>query len=66
MLEKRRPLPAMPQCHEPVRCERRCTAMRSCGRHQCKRRCCNGDCPPCEEASWGAPSFGAVAVLCGP
>jgi len=30
------------------RCERRCMATRSCGRHQCKRRCCNGDCPPCD------------------
>ncbi|GAB4819935.1 hypothetical protein N2152v2_006981 [Parachlorella kessleri] len=37
------------QCREPVKCERRCTAMRSCGRHQCKKRCCSGDCPPCEE-----------------
>ncbi|KAK9827063.1 hypothetical protein WJX74_005265 [Apatococcus lobatus] len=36
-------------CHEPLRCERRCTNWKECGRHQCKRRCCDGDCPPCEE-----------------
>ena len=30
------------------RCERRCTATRSCGRHQCKRKCCDGNCPPCD------------------
>lgn len=23
--------------------------MRDCGRHACKRRCCDGDCPPCGE-----------------
>ena len=22
--------------------------MKSCGRHQCRRRCCDGDCPPCD------------------
>ncbi|KAH9702512.1 NF-X1-type zinc finger protein NFXL2 [Citrus sinensis] len=26
-----------------------CQRMRDCGRHACKRRCCNGDCPPCSE-----------------
>lgn len=31
------------------RCERRCKIARSCGRHACKRRCCNGDCPPCDQ-----------------
>ena len=31
------------------RCERRCTATRSCGRHLCKRRCCDGNCPPCDQ-----------------
>jgi NF-X1-type zinc finger protein NFXL1 len=36
-------------CHEPVRCERRCGEMRGCGRHPCRRRCCDGRCPPCPE-----------------
>ncbi len=31
------------------RCEKRCTAIRNCGRHPCKRRCCNGNCPPCDQ-----------------
>lgn len=34
---------------ERLRCDRRCSSMRACGRHQCRRRCCDGDCPPCEE-----------------
>ena len=33
----------------PCRCDRRCTAIRSCGRHPCKRRCCDGSCPPCDQ-----------------
>ena len=37
------------QCQERVRCERRCGEMRACERHPCKRRCCDGDCPPCPE-----------------
>ena len=37
------------QCQEEFRCDRRCTQMRACGRHACKRRCCDGHCPPCEE-----------------
>lgn len=37
------------QCSEELRCERRCTRMRSCDRHPCKRRCCDGTCPPCTE-----------------
>lgn len=38
------------QCQETFRCERRCTNMRGCGRHPCRRRCCDGvACPPCEE-----------------
>ncbi|BDA41625.1 NF-X1-type zinc finger protein NFXL1 [Coccomyxa sp. Obi] len=31
------------------RCERRCTAMRACGRHACKKRCCDGNHPPCDQ-----------------
>lgn len=30
------------------RCELRCSNTKSCGRHQCRRRCCEGDCPPCD------------------
>ena len=37
-------------CQEIFKCDRRCTEMKSCGRHPCKRRCCDGvNCPPCEE-----------------
>lgn len=31
------------------RCDRRCTGMRACGRHQCKKRCCDGNHPPCDQ-----------------
>eukprot|EP00899_Mesostigma_viride_P018045 jgi/Mesvir1/26241/Mv05719-RA.2 len=36
-------------CHETVKCQSKCTRPRNCERHQCKRRCCDGDCPPCPE-----------------
>lgn len=36
-------------CDTPLVCERRCNGMRACQRHACKRRCCDGCCPPCEE-----------------
>ncbi|KAJ9527059.1 hypothetical protein QJQ45_025235 [Haematococcus lacustris] len=38
-------------CGSALQCDRRCTNMRACGRHPCKRRCCDGrSCPPCEES----------------
>jgi len=36
-------------CSSEVLCELRCTSMRACGRHACRRRCCDSHCPPCEE-----------------
>ena len=36
-------------CCEPLRCEFRCRRTRNCGRHVCRARCCDGDCPPCSE-----------------
>ncbi|XP_004308935.1 PREDICTED: NF-X1-type zinc finger protein NFXL2 isoform X2 [Fragaria vesca subsp. vesca] len=36
-------------CHQDLTCERKCQRLRDCGRHPCKRRCCDGDCPPCSE-----------------
>ncbi|KAJ0046280.1 hypothetical protein Pint_06519 [Pistacia integerrima] len=36
-------------CYQDLACERKCQRMRDCGRHACKRRCCDGDCPPCSE-----------------
>ncbi|TYI78267.1 hypothetical protein E1A91_D06G199200v1 [Gossypium mustelinum] len=36
-------------CYQDLSCERKCLRMRDCGRHACKRRCCDGDCPPCSE-----------------
>lgn len=37
------------QCHEMLRCEKKCSNMKGCGRHQCRRRCCDGECPPCDQ-----------------
>lgn len=37
------------QCHQEVLCERRCNATKACGRHPCKRRCCDGNHAACEE-----------------
>ncbi|CAK9171785.1 unnamed protein product, partial [Ilex paraguariensis] len=36
-------------CYQDLACERKCQRQRDCGRHACKRRCCDGDCPPCSE-----------------
>ncbi|KAF5752574.1 putative nuclear transcription factor X-box binding [Tripterygium wilfordii] len=36
-------------CHQDLACERKCQRVRDCGRHACKRKCCDGDCPPCSE-----------------
>lgn len=36
-------------CYQDLTCERKCQTLRDCGKHPCKRRCCDGDCPPCSE-----------------
>ncbi|KAG9453430.1 hypothetical protein H6P81_006334 [Aristolochia fimbriata] len=36
-------------CYQDLVCERKCQRVRDCGRHACRRRCCDGDCPPCSE-----------------
>ncbi|XP_051138149.1 NF-X1-type zinc finger protein NFXL2 [Andrographis paniculata] len=36
-------------CYQELACDRKCQKVRDCGRHACKRRCCDGDCPPCSE-----------------
>ncbi|XP_062513703.1 NF-X1-type zinc finger protein NFXL1-like [Corticium candelabrum] len=37
------------QCHQEYTCEIKCDRKRDCQRHQCKRKCCDGSCPPCEQ-----------------
>ena len=37
-------------CTKEFACETKCKRMRDCGRHACNRKCCIGDCPPCEQA----------------
>ena len=36
-------------CGSTFVCDKRCNNTRNCERHQCRRRCCRGDCPPCTE-----------------
>ncbi|XP_057312601.1 NF-X1-type zinc finger protein NFXL1-like [Hydractinia symbiolongicarpus] len=36
-------------CSQPFICDFKCTNTKTCGRHQCKRKCCDGTCPPCEQ-----------------
>ncbi|WCJ19874.1 NF-X1-type zinc finger protein NFXL2 [Euphorbia peplus] len=36
-------------CYQDLACERKCQRMRDCGRHACRRRCCDGECLPCGE-----------------
>lgn len=37
------------QCWQDYVCDRKCTRKRNCLRHQCKKKCCTGNCPPCPE-----------------
>jgi len=36
-------------CSQIFTCDFKCNNMRNCGRHQCKKKCCDGNCPPCEQ-----------------
>ncbi|RLW09358.1 hypothetical protein DV515_00002822, partial [Chloebia gouldiae] len=36
-------------CHKPYLCETKCTKIRDCQKHQCRRKCCSGNCPPCDQ-----------------
>ncbi|KAI0215478.1 NF-X1-type zinc finger protein NFXL1 [Lamellibrachia satsuma] len=36
-------------CFKEFLCETRCTRMKNCGKHVCKRKCCDGHCPSCEQ-----------------
>jgi len=36
-------------CKQQYTCDIKCTKTRACGRHPCKRKCCDGNCPPCEQ-----------------
>ncbi|XP_066286715.1 NF-X1-type zinc finger protein NFXL1-like [Branchiostoma lanceolatum] len=36
-------------CNKEYLCETRCTNMRTCQRHQCRRKCCDGQCPACDQ-----------------
>lgn len=36
-------------CTKEYLCDTKCNKTRPCTRHQCKRRCCDGNCPPCEQ-----------------
>ncbi|XP_028041296.1 NF-X1-type zinc finger protein NFXL1 [Bombyx mandarina] len=36
-------------CSKEFRCETKCRGTRPCRKHSCGRKCCNGNCPPCEK-----------------
>ncbi|KAK3100083.1 hypothetical protein FSP39_014538 [Pinctada imbricata] len=36
-------------CYKEYLCETKCTIMKDCKKHQCKRKCCDGNCPTCEQ-----------------
>ncbi|XP_071950341.1 NF-X1-type zinc finger protein NFXL1-like [Antedon mediterranea] len=36
-------------CAKTFLCDVKCSVVRNCGRHQCKRKCCDNHCPPCEQ-----------------
>ncbi|XP_015921379.2 NF-X1-type zinc finger protein NFXL1 [Parasteatoda tepidariorum] len=35
-------------CSKEYLCDTKCKGRRDCGRHNCNRKCCTGNCPPCE------------------
>ncbi|XP_070554401.1 NF-X1-type zinc finger protein NFXL1-like [Ptychodera flava] len=37
------------QCFKDYQCETKCNRIRDCGKHQCKRKCCDWNCPGCEQ-----------------
>ncbi|XP_014355162.2 NF-X1-type zinc finger protein NFXL1 [Papilio machaon] len=36
-------------CSKEFKCDTKCRGTRPCGKHGCGRKCCNGNCPPCEK-----------------
>ncbi|XP_047520104.1 NF-X1-type zinc finger protein NFXL1 [Pieris napi] len=36
-------------CSKDFRCDTKCRGIRPCGKHVCARKCCSGNCPPCEK-----------------
>jgi len=36
-------------CFKEYICETKCSKMKDCGKHQCKKKCCDGQCTPCEQ-----------------
>ncbi|XP_006818930.1 NF-X1-type zinc finger protein NFXL1-like [Saccoglossus kowalevskii] len=37
------------QCYKDYLCDTKCPKIRDCENHQCKRKCCDGNCPSCEQ-----------------
>ncbi|XP_014247363.1 NF-X1-type zinc finger protein NFXL1-like [Cimex lectularius] len=35
------------QCEKEYLCEKKCKLKKDCGVHNCSRKCCDGQCPPC-------------------
>ncbi|XP_037933957.1 NF-X1-type zinc finger protein NFXL1 [Teleopsis dalmanni] len=36
-------------CSKEFSCEMKCKQIRECGKHACNRKCCDGNCPPCDK-----------------
>lgn len=37
------------QCKKLFLCDTKCKNMKDCNKHPCNRKCCDGNCPPCEK-----------------
>ncbi|XP_060521136.1 NF-X1-type zinc finger protein NFXL1 [Cylas formicarius] len=37
------------QCSKQYLCDTKCKRIRDCNKHPCNRKCCDGNCPPCEK-----------------
>ena len=36
-------------CYKQLSCENKCKNLKSCNKHPCNRKCCDGQCPPCDK-----------------
>lgn len=53
-------------CSKPFLCEAKCKRLKECNKHACNRKCCDGQCPPCDKVCGKMLSCGKhkCASLC--
>ncbi|KAK7868185.1 hypothetical protein R5R35_003052 [Gryllus longicercus] len=53
-------------CRKEYVCDTKCKRIKNCRRHACNRKCCDGDCPPCEKICGRSLACGShkCAAIC--